>query len=89
MPEAMTRAPNLDVREVPDGYIIYHGARDNVCYLNTTAAIVFELCDAHMEKGEVVRRVAKIFDLGASSHGEIRACIDSLIKEGLIDSNAT
>jgi hypothetical protein len=85
----MTQAPNLDVHEVPDGYIVYHGERDNVCYLNKTAAIVFELCDGKLEEQEIVARVARIFDLGASAHEEIQACIDSLVKEGLILSNAT
>jgi hypothetical protein len=89
MSEVMTRAPNLDVYEVPDGYIIYHGTRDNVCYLNKTAAIVFEFCDGKRDADDIVARVEKIFDLGASTHDEIRACIDSLTKEGLVQSNAT
>ena len=88
MSEVLARAPNLDVHEVPDGYIIYHEGRDNVCYLNKTAAIVFELCDAKLEAEEIAKRVAKIFDLGDSVHGEIRACIESLVKEGLIQSSA-
>lgn len=89
MSEIMTRAPNLDVHEVPDGYIVYHGTRDNVCYLNKTAAIVFEFCDGKRDIDDIVARVERIFDLGVSAHDEIRACIGSLIKEGLIQSNAT
>jgi hypothetical protein len=88
MAEFMTRAADLEVHEVPDGYIVYQGARDNVCYLNKTAAIVFEFCDGKREADDIIARVSKVFDLGLSAHAEIRACIDSLVKEGLIQSNA-
>jgi len=88
MAEVMMRASGIEVHEVPDGYIVYQGARDNVCYLNKTAAIVFEFCDGKLEADDIVARVAKIFDLGGSAHAEIRACIDSLVKEGLIRSNS-
>jgi hypothetical protein len=88
MPEVMMRTSGLEVHEVPDGYIVYQGARDNVCYLNKTAAIVFEFCDGGLEADDIVARVAKIFELGASAHAEIRTCIDSLVKEGLIRSNS-
>lgn len=88
MPEIMTRATDLEVHEVPDGYIVYQGARDNVCYLNKTAAIVFEFCDGKLDADDIVARVANIFDLGASAHAEIRTCIDSLVKEGLLQSNS-
>jgi hypothetical protein len=87
MPEILTRAADLEVHEVPDGYIVYQTARDNVCYLNSTAAIVFEFCDGKLEAQDIVARVAKIFDLGASAYPEIRGCIDSLVKEGLIQSD--
>jgi Coenzyme PQQ synthesis protein D (PqqD) len=88
MSEAMMRASGLDVHEVPDGYIVYHASRDNVCYLNKTAAIIFEFCNGKLDAHEIVARVAKLFDLGATSHAEIRSCIDLLIKEGLIQSNS-
>jgi hypothetical protein len=89
MSDLLIRAANLEVHEVPDGYIVYQNARDNVCYLNKTAAIVFEFCDGKLETDDIVRRVAKIFDLGVSAHPEIKACIDSLVKEGLVQSKET
>jgi hypothetical protein len=88
MPDVMTRADGLEVHEVPDGYIIYHVARDNVSYLNKTAAIIFEFCDGKLAADDIVARVSTIFDLGASSQDEIRACMASLIKEGLIQSHS-
>jgi hypothetical protein len=88
MSEILKRTSDLDVHEVPDGYIVYQGARDNVCYLNKTAAIIFEFCDGKLQADDIVARVAKAFELGASAHEEIRACIDSLVKEGLIESDS-
>ncbi len=88
MPEVMMRASGLEVNEVHDGYIVYHSSRDNVCYLNKTAAIIFEFCDGKLETEEIVAHVAKVFDLGESAHAEIRSCVDALIKEGLIQSNS-
>ena len=39
-PNVISRTPDLDVHEVPDGYVVYHGKNDSVSYLNKTAAIV-------------------------------------------------
>ena len=87
MSEVLSRAGNLDVHEVPDGYIVYDTARDRVHYLNKTAAIIFEFCDSQLELDEIVARVAKAFDLGPTAHAEIRAGVDSLLKEGLVLSS--
>jgi hypothetical protein len=89
MSQFMSRAPDLDVHEVPDGYLIYHGTNDSVSYLNTSAAVVFEFCDGKLSAEEIVSRVIKLFGLGESSRDEINGCIESLVKEGLIQSTAT
>jgi len=38
------KAPDVDVHEVVDGFVVYHPSRNRVHYLNHTAAIVLELC---------------------------------------------
>ena len=86
MADVLERVDGLEVHEVPDGYIVYHGSRDNVCYLNKTAAIVFEFCDGKFDSEEIVSRVAGIFELKASSLEEIKTCVEQLIKQGLIQS---
>jgi hypothetical protein len=88
MSVALSRASNLDVHEVPDGYIVYDNARDRVHYLNKTAAIIFEFCDSNLQADEIVARVAAAFDLGPSAHAEIRAGLDTLLKEGLVLSSS-
>jgi hypothetical protein len=78
------QASNLEVHEVPDGYVVYQGTQDRVHYLNKTAAAIFEFCDGKRESDDIVARVARAFELGQSAYGEIRAGLDSLVKEGLV-----
>ena len=88
MNAVVTRAENLEVHDVPDGYIVYQTERDSVHYLNHTAAIIFEFCDGKHEPEDIVTRVATAFDLGPSALDEIRAGLDSLLKEGLVQSSS-
>jgi Coenzyme PQQ synthesis protein D (PqqD) len=84
MSEPYTQAGNLDIHEVPDGYIVYQPEQDRVHYLNPTAAVIFELCNGRHGLDEIVSRVANVFELDPSTHDQIRSGLDSLIKEGLI-----
>ena len=84
MTEILVRAEGLDVNEVPDGYVIYQTAADRVHYLNRTAAMVFELCDGARGSDDIVARVGQMFELEGTADGEITACIQSLLKEGLV-----
>jgi len=85
---SLTQAGNLEVHEVSDGYIVYQKERDRVHHLNRTAAIVFELCDGTNQPQDVVARVAEIYMLDPSAHGEIRAALDQLVQEGLVLSSS-
>jgi hypothetical protein len=84
MSQPVVQAENLEVHEVPDGYIIYQADKDRVHYLNKTAAIILEFCDGLRDRNDIVLRVAKVFELGPSAHEEIRAGLDSLAKQGLV-----
>jgi hypothetical protein len=88
MAKVLSRAEGLDVNEVVDGYVIYQIAADRVHYLNKTAAIVFELCDGERGADDIVARVGQMFELKDTANGQIEACIDSLLKEGLVLSHS-
>ena len=88
MNAAGAQADNLEVHDVPDGYIVYQSERDRVHYLNKTAAIIFEFCDGKRQPEDIIARVAKAFELGPSAHDEIRAGLDLLLKEGLVQSSS-
>jgi hypothetical protein len=87
MSTMLTRANGLEVHDVPDGYIVYQSEHDRVHYLNKAAAIIFEFCDGKHEPEDIVARIAKAFELGSSAHDEIRAGLDSLVKEGIVQSS--
>jgi hypothetical protein len=80
----VAQASNLEVHEVPDGYIVYQIEQDRVHYLNTTAAAIFEFCDGQLDADAIVERVADVFELGPTGHAEIRAALDSLLQAGLV-----
>ena len=86
--DVLVRAEGLDVNEVPDGYVIYQTEADRVHYLNKTAAIIFELCDGARGPDDIVACVSKMFEVEGTANGEIEACIQSLLKEGLILSRS-
>ena len=86
MSAMLTQASDLEIHDVPDGYIVYQAERDRVHYLNKTAAIIFEFCDGKHDSDDITAYVAKAFGLGPSAHEEIRAGLDSLLKEGLVQS---
>ena len=88
MTDVLVRAEGLDVNEVPDGYVIYQTKADRVHYLNKIAAIVFELCDGARGADDIIARVSKMFELEGTADGEIEACVQSLLKEGLVLSRS-
>lgn len=84
----MRQVDGLDVNEVQDGYVVYQQAQDRVHYLNTTAAVIFEYCDGLQTEDEIIRQVAAAFEVSEARQEEIRACLDSLVKEGLVAAQA-
>jgi hypothetical protein len=84
MQDMIARADNLEVHEVPDGYIIYQTARDRVHYLNKTAAVIFEFCDGKRDQADIVSRVANAFELPPRMHDEVTTCLNLLMREGLL-----
>ena len=89
MTEVLVRADNLNINEVADGYVIYQAACDRVHYLNKTAAIIFELCDGELGIDNIICSVADLYELEDTRDEEIRNCIESLLREGLVLSRST
>jgi hypothetical protein len=78
------RAEDLECNEVPDGYVIYDNAREDVHFLNLTAAAVFELCDGENDAASIAAIVQDAFGLPAPPNGDVEACLASLHSQGLI-----
>ncbi len=88
MPSAESRkplmAPNLEINEVADGYIVYQPDRDRVHYLNQTAALLLELCNGQNAEADLPELVRSAWDLAAPPSEEVAECLEALRKEGLI-----
>ena len=78
------RADSLEVREVPDGFVVYDAARDRLHYLNGTAAFVLESCDGSTPVEALPPLVAAAFGLDADPVDEVVACVQRLLAEGLL-----
>lgn len=70
--------------EVEDGMIIYDERTDRVHYLNSTAAVVLQLCDGERTPDEITRICVRLFDLELQPTAEINECLAKLESEGLV-----
>jgi hypothetical protein len=78
------KAPDAEVNEVADGYVVYHPSRDRVHYLNHTAALVLEFCTGENSEDAIVRLLQKAYDLPEPPTAEVRDCLEQLRGEGLV-----
>ena len=78
------RVDGLEPYEVDDGLVVYHAAHDRVHYLNSTAAIVFELCNGQHTKAQIAELVRAAWALDDPPYDEIEACLNQLRAEGVI-----
>jgi hypothetical protein len=77
-------ADGLEVNFVGDGYVVYQRDQRRMHSLNTTAALVFELCNGENDEREIARLLQRTYDLPAPPAAEVRECLESLAREQLI-----
>ena len=80
----LARSPGMEIREAPDGFVVYDAARDRVHYLNRTAALLLESCDGRLAATELAARVAAAFNLDAPPTRDVETCLAALLAEGLL-----
>lgn len=80
----LRRAPELEINEVTDGFLVYQRDRDRLHFLNGTAALVLESCDGTLAARELPRLVAAAFELDAPPVDDVAACLTALLGEGLL-----
>lgn len=78
------QANDLEVNRVPDGAMIYQAGEERVHFLNPTAVIVLELCGMNKSVGSIEQFVGDAFGLSETPTEAVRACLKSLVEEGLI-----
>lgn len=78
------QAEGLDVSEVADGLVVYQADDERVHYLNTTAAVVFELCTGSNSVDDITRLLGDAFALDEPPTAEVRRCLDHLRSQGVV-----
>ena len=78
------RIEGLDVCEVVDGYVVYEAGTDRVHYLNSTAALILELCTGDNSREDITTLLRSAFDLAAAPDAEVGDILGSFAREGLI-----
>ena len=79
------RTPGCEISHMPDGFVVYQAEKDKVHYLNPTAAMIYELCDAKLTASGIAAYLQRTFSLSEPPTAEVADCIDSLVKQGLIE----
>ena len=70
----------VDLNEVPDGYVIYHN--EQVHYLNTTAAVIYQLLDGHHTVDEVADLLKQVFN--QADDVDIATSVQNMLEAELI-----
>ena len=78
------RADHLEIRAVPDGYVVYDPSRDRLHVLNSAATFVLESCDGATPIGDLPALFAAAFRLQDDPAGEVARCLERLAAEGLL-----
>ncbi|MEO8487351.1 MAG: PqqD family protein [Betaproteobacteria bacterium] len=78
------RIRGLEIREVPDGYVVYDQSADKLHFLNGTAAFVLESCDGATRADALPALVGAAFALPREPVDEVNACLQRLLAEGLV-----
>ena len=78
------QAPDLDVTETDDGYIIYEPEKDKVHHLNPSAVLILELCDGVNTATEIAEAVREVLQLASAPIGDVADGISALAAEGLV-----
>jgi hypothetical protein len=78
------RADLLEINEADDGLVIYDPTHDKVHHLNTSASMIFDLCDGTRDVEAIAQVLAEAYDLSAPPREDAVAGLDDLADRELI-----
>lgn len=87
--QAYVVSDGLEVTPAPDGCVVYDAAAEKVHYLNSTASVVFELCDGAKSARAIGAFLKTAYELDADPLDSVRDCLVSLCDQGLLRPCAT
>ena len=77
------KVAGVEVNEVADGLVVFDPQTQQVHYLNSSASVVYELCDGRSTTDDIVARATDLF-AGVASADSLVECVDDLTRRGLI-----
>jgi hypothetical protein len=78
------RIEQLRVGQTAGGYVAYTPRSDRIHFLNHTGAAILDLCDGRNTIVEICGRVRQEYELEEDPLEDVRACLEVLLQEGLI-----
>lgn len=84
LPSVLHPAPGVEINEVADGLVVYHGGTSQVHYLNATAAAIFVLADGSRTRQEIVDDGAALFPAAADWPVVAERCLADLYGRGIL-----
>jgi len=81
---------DLDIVELDEELVLYDPARDEVHYLNATAALVFRLCDGSATVKEIATDIAGAIRVSEKRiERQVRTLLKELREVGLLEGSLT
>jgi Coenzyme PQQ synthesis protein D (PqqD) len=80
----LQRAPDIEITEVVDGFVVQRRDHDRLHFLNPTAAFMLESCDGNLPASALPDLVAAAFQLDQPPLDDVETCLSTLLKEGLL-----
>ncbi len=72
----------MELNEVPDGYVIYDNDNERVHYLNSTAAIVYQMSDGKHSVADIASLLKLAFELDEDV--DVATSVQQMLGAGLI-----
>lgn len=79
-----SQSDGLEVHEADDGLIVFNTATDRVHHLNSTAGVLFALCENPREQGQLLADFNKLFNRGDDDNSPILEVLQQLVDEGVL-----
>jgi hypothetical protein len=79
------RIESLEVNEAEDGLVVFDPSRDMVHHLNSSAAVIFDLCDGTRDAATIAAVLRRAYELEQLPLAATRAGLEDLSRRQLIE----
>lgn len=77
-------ARDLDISLADDGYVIHRPDQERITFLNSTAAVILELCNGENSPEEIADLVKQAYGLPTAPVEDVRDALKQLRAEDLL-----